>query len=96
MGRNLDLHAELRRKDEDLNKAEDSRKKAEEACNEAEELVEKNAKQLEDSRAALLAYMQEAKVAIDTAFVKGCPKSSGELPDADPAAFSTWLQAELG
>ena len=58
--------------------------------------MEKNAKKLEESRAALLAYMQEEKVAIDTAFVKGGVESSGVLPKADPAAFSAWLQAELG
>jgi hypothetical protein len=60
---NVDLHVELKRKDEVLRKAEDSRKKAEE--------LEENAKKLLDSCAALLAYIQEAKVAIDTAFVKG-------------------------
>jgi len=40
--------------------------------------------------------MQEAKVAIDSAFVKGGVESSGLLSKADPAVFSTWLQAELG
>ena len=40
--------------------------------------------------------MQEAKVAIDTSFVKGGAESSGVLHEADPAAFSVWLQAELG
>jgi hypothetical protein len=64
LSRNVDLHVELKRKDEVLRKAEDSRKKA-------EELEEENAKKLVDSCAALLAYIQEAKVAIDTAFVKG-------------------------
>ena len=81
MSRNIDLNTELKRKYEDLRKAEDSRKKA-------EELVEENAKKLEDSRAALLACMQEAKVAIDNAFVKGGMESSGVLPEADPATFS--------
>ena len=89
LSRNLDLNAELKRKDEDLRKAEDSRKKA-------EELVEENAKKLEDSRAALLACMQEAKVAIDNTFVKGGMESSRVLPEVDPAVFSAWLQAELG
>ena len=36
----------------------------------------KNAKRLEDSRAALLACMQEAKVAIDAVFAKGGAKHS--------------------
>ena len=72
--RNIDLNVELKRKDEDLRKAEDSRRKA-------EELAEENAKKLDSSRAALLACMQE---------------SSGVLPEADPTAFSTSLQAELG
>jgi peptidoglycan hydrolase CwlO-like protein len=80
LSRNVDLNAELKRKDEDLRKAEDSRKKA-------EELAEENAKKLEGFRAALLACMQEAKVAINTAFVKGGMESSGVLPEADPAAF---------
>ena len=78
-----------KRKDEDLRKAEDSRKKA-------EDLVEENAKKLEHSHAALLVYMQEAKVAIDSTFVKGSAESSGVLPEADPTMFSMWLQAELG
>ena len=89
LSRNVDLNAELKRKDEDLRKAEDSRKKA-------EDLVEENTKKLEDSRAALLAYMQEVKVAIDSTFVKGGMESSGVLLEADPATFSAWLQAELG
>ena len=89
VSRNVDLNAELKRKDEDLRKAEDSRKKA-------EELVKENAKKLEDSHATLLACMQEAKVAIDTAFVKGDTESSGVLPKADLAAFLAWLQAKLG
>jgi vacuolar-type H+-ATPase subunit I/STV1 len=80
LSRNVDLNAELKRKDEELRKAEDSRKKA-------EELAEENAKKLEGFRAALLACMQEAKVAINTAFVKGGMESSGVLPEADPAAF---------
>ena len=88
MSHNVDLNMELKRKDEDLRKAEDSRKKAEE--------LEENAKKLEGSRAALLACMQEAKVAIDTAFIKGGAGSSGVLPEADPATFLAWLQAELG
>ena len=89
LSRNVDLNTELKTKDEDLRKAEDLRKKV-------EDLAEENAKKLEDSRAALLACMQEAKVAIDSAFVKGGVESSGLLSKADPAVFSTWLQAELG
>ena len=89
LSRNVDLNAELKRKDEDLRKVEDSRKKV-------DELVKENAKRLEDSCAALLACMQEAKVAIDTTFVKDSAESSGVLPEADLAAFLAWLQAELG
>ena len=87
--RNLDLRTDLKKKDEELKVAEDSRKRA-------EDLVKESAKKLEDLRAALLACMQEAKVVIDSTFVKGSMESSGVLPEADPAAFSTWLQAELG
>ena len=50
LSRNLDLNAELKRKDKDMRKVEDSRKKA-------VELAKENAKKLEDSRAALLPYM---------------------------------------
>ena len=59
-------------------------------------MAKENAKKLEDSLAALLAYMQEVKVVIDTAFVKGGTESSRVLPEADPAMFLAWLQAELG
>ena len=89
MSRNVDFNTELKRNNEDLREVEDSRKKA-------EELAEENAKKLEGSRAALLACMQEAKVAIDNVFVKGGTESSGVLPEAAPAAFSLWLRAELG
>jgi hypothetical protein len=89
MSPNVDLHVELKEKDEDL-------KKAEEAHKEDVELAEKRAKELEDSSAALVACMQEAKVAIDAAFVKGGAESSELLPEADPAAFLAWLQAEVG
>jgi len=88
LSHNVDLNAELKRKDEDLRKAKDS-------CKKAKELAEENAKKLEDSCAALLACMQEAKVAIDTTFVKGSMESSGVLPKADHAAFLAWLQVEL-
>ena len=89
LSHNIELNMELKRKDKDLREAEDSHKKA-------EELVEENAKKLEDSRAALLACMQEAKVAIDNVFVKGGTESSGVLPEADPVVFSAWLEVELG
>ena len=89
MSHNIDLHAELKEKDEDLKKTEEARK-------EAMELAEKRAKELEDSCVALLAYMQEAKVAIDIAFVKGGVESRRVLLEADPATFLAWLQAELG
>jgi len=81
LSHNIELNMELKRKDKDLREAEDSHKKA-------EELAEENAKKLEGSRAALLACMQEVKVAIDNAFVKGGAVSSGVLPEADPAVFS--------
>jgi hypothetical protein len=84
------------KKDEKLKEVEEAREKAEGARKEAEDKVEKSAKELEDSCAALLACMQEAKVAVDVAFVKGGAEPSGVLPDVDPSAFSAWLQAELG
>ena len=86
---NVDLNMDLKRKDKDLREAEDSHKMA-------EGLAEENAQKLEGSRAALLACMQEVKVAIDNAFVKGGVESSGVLPEADPVVFSAWLQVELG
>ena len=70
LSRNVDLNVELKRKDEDLRKVEDSRKKV-------EDLVEENAKKLEDSCGALLACMQEVKVAIDSTFVKGGAEEQG-------------------
>ena len=82
LSHNVNLNVELKRKYKDLRKAE--------------ELEEENAKKLEDSRGALLACMQEAKVAIDVAFVKGGAESSWVLPEADPATFLVWLQAKLG
>ena len=53
--------------------------------------MEANAKKLEDSRATLLACMQEAKVSLDAVFAKGGSKLSEVLPNADPTTFSTWL-----
>jgi hypothetical protein len=76
LSRYVDLNAELKRKDEDLRKAG--------------ELAEENAKKLEGLRAALLACMQEAKVAINTAFVKGGMESSGVLPEADHGSSGAW------
>lgn len=70
LNHNLDLHAELNRKNEELEEAKDSCKKAEGARKEAKELAGMNAKKLEDSRAALLACMQEAKVTLDAIFAK--------------------------
>jgi hypothetical protein len=95
LNRDLDLCADLKMRDEKLEEAKDLRKKAEEACKEAEELAEKNAKRLEDSRAALLACMQEAKVSLDAVFAKGGSEPSEVLLDAEPVAFLVWLQAEL-
>jgi hypothetical protein len=46
LGCNLDLHADLRKRDEDLKEAKDSCRKAEVAHKEAEELAEINAKKL--------------------------------------------------
>ena len=77
---NIDLRTELRKKDDDLKKVADSRQKA-------TGLAEARAKELEDSRAALLACMEEVKVIIDAAFVKGGARSSEALPEADPVAF---------
>jgi hypothetical protein len=96
LNRNLNLRADLKKRDEKLEEAEDLHKKDEEAHKEADELAEKNAKRLEESRATLFAYMQEAKVALEVVFAKGGLEPSKVLPDAEPAAFSTWLQAELG
>lgn len=96
LNRNINLHAELNGKVEKLKEAEDSRKKAEVACKKAKELAEMNAKKLEVSHAALLACMQEAKAALDVVFAKASSEPCEELPDADPAAFSMLLKAEVG
>ena len=96
LGRNLDLRTDLKKREEDLEESEDSYRRAKVAHKEAKELAEKTAKRLEDLRATLLACMQEAKVAINSAFVKGGAESSGVLPEANPTTFSAWLQAELG
>lgn len=85
----------MKKKDEDLKEAEESHRKAKGAQKEAEELAEKNAKKLEESRSALLACMEEAKVTLDAIFAKAGTEQSEVLPDADPALFSAWLQAEL-
>jgi len=94
--RNLDLRTDLKKKDEELKVAEDSRKRVEGAHKEAKELAVKSAKKLEDSRAALLPCMQEAKVALDVVFAKGSMNPSEVLPDADPAEFLAWLQVKHG
>jgi hypothetical protein len=80
---------ELKVKDDDL-------KKAEEAHQTAVGFVEARAKDLEDSRVALLACMKEAKAAIDSAFAKGGARLSEALPEADPGAFLEWLQVKVG
>jgi septal ring factor EnvC (AmiA/AmiB activator) len=87
--RNVDLHVELKEKDGDL-------KKAKEARQTAVVLVEARAKDLKDSRVALLACMKEAKASIDSAFAKGGARLSEALPEADSVAFLEWLQAEVG
>lgn len=61
---------ELNRKNEELEEAKGSCKKAEEVHKKAEELAKANAKKLEDSRTALLACMQEAKVSLDVVFAR--------------------------
>jgi multidrug resistance efflux pump len=95
MSRNVDLLVELKKMEEDLKMSEESHKRGEIAWKEAEELAEKNAKRLEDSRGILLACMQEAKVAVDAVFAKGGAEHSEVLPDADPTAFSAWLQVKV-
>lgn len=55
-----------------------------------------NAKRLEDSRAALLDCMREAKVDLDEVFARAGSEPCDNFPDADPAAFSVWLKAEVG
>lgn len=89
MNRNIELRVELRKKSEKLAEVEES-------CKKAEGLVASSAKKLEDSRAALLACMREAKVALDVVFAKASSEPYAELPDADPMAFSMWLKAEVG
>jgi hypothetical protein len=59
-------------------------------------LVEAGAKDLEDSRVALLACMKEAKAAIDSTFAKGGARLSEALPNFNPCAFLEWLRAEDG
>jgi hypothetical protein len=53
--------------------------------------VEAGAKDLEDSRVALLACKKEAKATIDSAFAKGGAVLSEALPEANPGAFLEWL-----
>ena len=87
--RNIDLCAELKRKDDEL-------KRVDEARLEVMRLAEVRAKELEGSRVALLCCMEEVKAAIDAAFVKGGAGSSEALPKADPVAFLEWLRAKVG
>lgn len=78
----------MREKVEKLTEVQESYKKA-------QGLVASNAKKLEDSRVAFLACMQEAKVALDTIFVKAGSEPGVELPEVDPVAFLSWLKAEV-
>jgi len=80
MNCNIELRVEVREKQEKLMDVEESRKKA-------EGLAALNAKNLEDSRAALLNCMREAKVALDAVFVKASSEPCDELPDAGPMSF---------
>lgn len=80
----------MKKKDEDLKEAE-SHREAEGVWKEAKEPAEKNAKMLEESRSALLACMEEAKVALDAIFAKAGAEQREVLPNADLAAFSAWL-----
>jgi hypothetical protein len=70
LNHNIDLHMELKDKGENLKEAKGSHKNVEVAQKKDEELAEVNAQMLEVSRAALLACMQEAKVALDAVFAK--------------------------
>jgi hypothetical protein len=78
----------LREKVEKLTEVQESYKKA-------EGLVASNAKKLEDARVALLTCMQEAKVALDTIFVKAGSEPDDELPKVDPVAFLSCLRRRL-
>lgn len=55
-----------------------------------------NGQKLEDSRAALLTFMQEVKVALDVVFAKASSEPCEELLDADHVVFSAWLKAKVG
>jgi multidrug resistance efflux pump len=81
LNRNIDLHMGLKVKDEKLKEAKGSHKNVEVARKKAEELAEANAQKLEVSRAALLACMQEAKVALDAVFAKVSSELSKVLLD---------------
>jgi hypothetical protein len=78
----------LREKVEKLTEVQESYKKA-------EGLVASNAKKLEDARVALLTCMQEAKVALDTIFVKVGSEPDDELPKVDPVVFLSRLKTEV-
>lgn len=81
MNRNIDLTVSLREKQEELEKVKKS-------CQDAEALAESKAKEMQESKDALLACMKEAKVLIDGAFAKGGMEASDDLPEADLVAFS--------
>lgn len=51
-------------------------------------MAEARAKEMQDSKDALLACMKEAKALIDGAFAKGRMEPSDDLPEADPTVFS--------
>ena len=54
-------------------------------------MEEARAKELEGSRVALLSCMEEAKAAINVAFVKGGVGSGEALPESNLVAFLEWL-----
>lgn len=89
MNCNIDLRSDLSKKNEELEKVVKSPQ-------EAVGLAEARAKELEDSRAALLDCMKEAKVLIDGAFKKGRTDPSEALPEVDLLAFLGWLCMEIG
>lgn len=86
---NIDLGVDLRKKEGEIEKLT-------KACKDAESIAKSKAKELQDSKEALLVCMKEAKVLIDGAFAKGGMESSSELPEADLAAFSDWLTTIVG
>lgn len=84
MNCNIDLRVELRKKEEELKKAEEARQKA-------MDLAEARLKELDDSRVALQACMESVKAEVYGAFAKGGADLSGLLPEVDAMAFKEWL-----